>query len=120
VAERDRLLSDCRALNSTEGSNPSLPARKKTRLLCLVFLLISHGEVGIGRWEKSDLAQPVEFVVNEILLLFSSWKFLLFLRLQQNDRCTCVFFDGDKYIKKRTCRKSQQTTDDPDQKNEQT
>ncbi len=26
VAERDRLLSDCRALNSTEGSNPSLPA----------------------------------------------------------------------------------------------
>ncbi len=27
VAERDRLLSDCRALNSTEGSNPSLPAR---------------------------------------------------------------------------------------------
>jgi hypothetical protein len=27
VAERDRLLSDCRALNSTESSNLSLPAR---------------------------------------------------------------------------------------------
>ena len=27
VAERDRLLSDCRALNSTGGSNPPLPAR---------------------------------------------------------------------------------------------
>ena len=28
VAERDRLLSDCRALNSTGGSNPPLPAIK--------------------------------------------------------------------------------------------
>ena len=27
VAERDRLLSDCRALNSTESSNLSLPAK---------------------------------------------------------------------------------------------
>ena len=27
MAERDRLLSDCRALNSTESSNLSLPAR---------------------------------------------------------------------------------------------
>ena len=26
MAERDRLLSDCRALNSTGGSNPPLPA----------------------------------------------------------------------------------------------
>lgn len=29
VAERDRLLSDCRALNSTGGSNPPLPATYK-------------------------------------------------------------------------------------------
>ena len=29
VAERDRLLSDCRALNSTGGSNPPLPAMYK-------------------------------------------------------------------------------------------
>ena len=28
VAERDRLLSDCWALNSTGGSNPPLPAIK--------------------------------------------------------------------------------------------
>ena len=26
MAERDRLLSDCRDFTSTEGSNPSLPA----------------------------------------------------------------------------------------------
>ena len=40
MAERDRLLSDCRALNSTESSNLSLPActqENSHSLLTLIF-----------------------------------------------------------------------------------
>ena len=41
VVEWDRLLSGCRVISSTEGSNPSLPAEKRNpRRMARVFHLL--------------------------------------------------------------------------------
>jgi hypothetical protein len=41
-AEGARLLSECRAKSSTEGSNPSLSARSYYLLVCGDYLIFRH------------------------------------------------------------------------------